>query len=385
MVQRIPIFSQGITIVCHKIVGGGVALVTPVVVHPVVLVNQVVARTLRFCQTALTPRRLPWTRQVSKAKAKRSAASVKKAASPSRRQEVRLAHQSAPQQHHHHMVASQKLVCGGLAGVTSKTITAPVDRIRLLMMTNHQVGNMTGAYETAISHPRGIRALWMGNGINCLKIAPEMALKLFAFDHLTKMLAQGGGADGQPHKCTTTERLLAGAAAGALAESTVYPMDVMRTRMATGHYANLSSCATAVWNTGGARAFFAGLSLSICGIIPYASIDLCVFSTLKDMALARAKQQQSNKNAQVSVPVLMACGMVSSSTSATLTFPLMVIRTQAQATNLAIGPLIRNIWTHTGLRGFYRGLTPSLLTVMPATSITYTAYEWLNAHLNVQK
>jgi len=76
----------------------------------------------------------------------------------------------------------QKITCGGAAGVISRTLTAPVDRIRVILMTAEPRIGITAAYNRAISHVAGMRALWIGNGVNCLKIAPEMGIKLFAFD-----------------------------------------------------------------------------------------------------------------------------------------------------------------------------------------------------------
>ena len=65
----------------------------------------------------------------------------------------------------------------------SRTMTAPIDRVRILMMTNHSIG-LSKAVALATDSPPGIglRGFWMGNGLNCVKIAPEMGIKLFAFD-----------------------------------------------------------------------------------------------------------------------------------------------------------------------------------------------------------
>lgn len=265
-------------------------------------------------------------------------------------------------------MAIRKIACGGVAGVVSRTLTAPVDRVRLLMMTSGTLLGIGAAYHRAVSHPTGYRALWIGNGVNCVKIAPEMALKLYAFDAFKTAIAR------DPDNVSMMERFVAGGCAGALAEFTVYPMDVLRTRMATGLYRDVPSCARAVWSDGGARAYFAGLTPSIIGIIPYAAIDLSMYSVLRDLAVAHL----TAKGTEVSVPLLLSCGMLSSAMAATLTFPIMVVRTKAQATNMSIKAVVLKLWGE-GIRGFYRGLAPSLMTVMPATSISYASYEWLNS------
>jgi len=94
---------------------------------------------------------------------------------------------------------------------------------------------------------------------------------------------------------------------------------------------------------------------------------------LKEVAVAHL----TTKCQEASVPLLLSCGMVSSATAATLTFPIMVVRCKAQATNDSIRNVVRGLWGE-GIRGFYRGLAPCLVAVMPATSISYATYEWLN-------
>lgn len=269
------------------------------------------------------------------------------------------------------VVVQQKLVCGAAAGCLSRTLTAPFDRIRLLMMTSVKQMGIANAYSVAVSPPRGVVGLWTGNGVNCLKIGPEMAIKLVAFDLLKNSIAA------DPGNITPAERLFAGGTAGALAEFCIYPMDVLRTRLATaptGTYSGIANCFWSVYRSGGTTALYAGLAPSIMGIIPYAAIDLSINSMLQDLAASRLMRKEK----EVSVPLLLGCGMASSATATILTFPLNVVRTQAQATGAPFSHVVRSVKSE-GILGFFRGLMPCLLKVMPATSISYAAYEWLNA------
>lgn len=267
-------------------------------------------------------------------------------------------------------MVTKKLACGGLAGALSRTLTAPIDRIRVLMMTsaaNNPLG-LRAALTTASNG--GYMRLWLGNGVNCLKIAPEMGIKLLAFDVVKNSIAQ------DPSNVSMTERFAAGGLAGVMAQLSVYPMEVIKTRLAMTVNGETSvgmmECARRTLSNGGYRAFYAGAGPSTVGIIPYAAIDLSLNSLLKEYA---ANQLQQAKQ-ETSVPVLLGCGMVSSGTATVLTFPLNVIRTQAQATGYGFGRVVGNLQSQ-GWRAFYRGLVPCLAKVLPATSISYAAYEYL--------
>ena len=152
-------------------------------------------------------------------------------------------------------------------------------------------------------------------------------------------------------------------------------MEVVKTRLAIappGQTIGMVGCARQTWAQGGCRAFYAGIGPSIVGIIPYAAIDLALNSLLKDQA---AEYLQKSKQ-ETSVPLLLGCGMVSSGTAAVVTFPLNVIRTKAQATGASFSKVVSTIHSE-GWGSFYRGLIPCLAKVLPATSISYAAYEYL--------
>jgi hypothetical protein len=88
---------------------------------------------------------------------------------------------------------SASLACGAIAGAVSRTATAPMDRIKLLMQAAPvapRPEGMLGAVRS-IYADGGARSFFRGNGANCVKIAPEMALKLVGFERILPLLAVG--------------------------------------------------------------------------------------------------------------------------------------------------------------------------------------------------
>ncbi|XP_069465199.1 mitochondrial adenyl nucleotide antiporter SLC25A25 isoform X2 [Ambystoma mexicanum] len=278
------------------------------------------------------------------------------------------------------------LVAGGGAGAVSRTCTAPLDRLKVLMQVHAtRTNNMciVGGF-TQMLREGGTRSLWRGNGINVLKIAPESAIKFMAYEQIKHLI----GSDQETLRIH--ERLVAGSLAGAIAQSSIYPMEVLKTRMAlrkTGQYMGLLDCGKKILVKEGMTAFYKGYVPNMLGIIPYAGIDLAVYETLKNAWL----QRFAVNSADPGVFVLLACGTISSTCGQLASYPLALVRTrmQAQASiegapQVSMSGLFKHILKTEGAFGLYRGLAPNFMKVIPAVSISYVVYENLKISLGVQ-
>lgn len=125
-------------------------------------------------------------------------------------------------------------LAGGLAGAASRTVTSPLERLKILLQTEGNVplqlpgGNGPGAYSTrgiwmnlkVMYLTEGWRGLFRGNGMNVLRIAPHSAIQFATFEFLSSLSPP-----------TTSTRLASGAAAGVMAVVCTYPLDLIRTRV----------------------------------------------------------------------------------------------------------------------------------------------------------
>ena len=75
----------------------------------------------------------------------------------------------------------KNLISGAIAGGVSRTFTAPFDRLKTVMqvMGSRKQITIKGGFQHMLNEG-GVTSLWRGNGMNVIKIAPEVALK-FAF------------------------------------------------------------------------------------------------------------------------------------------------------------------------------------------------------------
>ena len=124
----------------------------------------------------------------------------------------------------------------------------------------------------------GVRGLWRGNGINIIKIAPESAVKFAAYDYFKRHRRRQYDRD-----LLLYERFCAGSLAGGVSQTVIYPMEVMKTRLAlrkTNEFNGIFDCAKQLYRHGGIGVFYRGYVPNLIGILPYAGIDLAVYEVI---------------------------------------------------------------------------------------------------------
>lgn len=212
-----------------------------------------------------------------------------------------------------------------------------------------------------------------------------------SYEASKRFLAAYEGHD-DPTQISTVSKFVAGGIGGMTAQFCVYPIDTLKFRLQCetvqgGPKGNalLFRTAKKMWADGGFRAAYRGLGLGLIGMFPYSAIDIGTFEFLKasytrTMARYYCIHEDDLQMGNVATAVL---GASSGALGATIVYPLNVLRTRLQTQGTAMHPPtytgIVDVATKTvrneGVRGLYKGLTPNLLKVAPALSITWVCYE----------
>ncbi|GAB7338734.1 hypothetical protein MBLNU457_5448t1 [Dothideomycetes sp. NU457] len=302
-------------------------------------------------------------------------------------------------------------LAGGISGVASRTTTAPLDRLKVYLIAR------TDAASEAVSAARsgaplaatkqgastlvnackdlwaagGMRSLFAGNGINIIKVMPESAVKFGSYEASKRVVAQFEGHN-DTKKINNVSQFVAGGIAGMISQAVVYPLDTLKFRMQNetvkgGLHGNALIIETAkkMWAKGGMMSFYRGLSMGLVGMFPYAAIDLGTFEYLKRTIVSR-KVAKYGCTAEEALPnsfTLALMGGFSGAFGATVVYPINLLRTRLQCqgtvahprTYNGIADVTRQTLKGEGVRGLFKGLTPNLLKVIPAVSITYVVYE----------
>ena len=134
--------------------------------------------------------------------------------------------------------------------------------------------------------------------------------------------------------------------------------------------------------------------MGLVGMFPYSAIDLTTFEYLKQIITRRKARLKKCDEDDVALSnfTTATIGALSGAVGASSVYPLNLLRTRLQSQGTAIHPpTYTGIWDVTvrtvkgeGVRGLFKGITPNLLKVVPAVSITYVVYDNAKAALGLR-
>lgn len=133
--------------------------------------------------------------------------------------------------------------------------------------------------------------------------------------------------------------------------------------------------------------------MGLVGMFPYSAIDLTTFEYLKQFVTRRKARLKKCDEDDVTLSNFTTGGIgaFSGAFGASTVYPINLLRTRLQSQGTAIHPpTYTGIWDVTvktvkgeGFRGLFKGITPNLLKVVPAVSITYVVYDNTTAALGL--
>ncbi|KAH8868360.1 Calcium-binding mitochondrial carrier protein SCaMC-3 [Schistosoma japonicum] len=282
-------------------------------------------------------------------------------------------------------------VCGGISGTVSRTVTAPMDRLKVLrqMDTPEIAGKDMIASLRILIKEGGILSLWRGNGVNILKNCPESAIRFGLHGWLKSVIFPNVKGPLSPK-----DRLLVASLAGATSLTITYPVEILKTRMALrrSHETNsILSVIRILYTEGSLRGFYRGYKISMMSYVPYSGMELCLYEMLKQRYVEYHYSLQPNTDrtikvhmpAMVTVPLIL----ISCCIPMIITYPANLLRTRYQASSSPYAaPIIKSMCSivqKNGFKGLYRGLSASLSKTVPSVCVTYLVFESTSELLGV--
>jgi hypothetical protein len=263
------------------------------------------------------------------------------------------------------------LLIGGIAGVISRTCTAPIELIKI-QQQNKYLPNTT---IKDVLKKEGFFALWKGNYVNSIRIFPQMAINYYIYQ-LTKTKLNNFNIN------TNLQHFLSGSMAGIISMTTIYPLENIRSRLALqtnkDHYKGIID----VFKKTKISNLYNGLNMSIIGFAPYNALKYMIYEFLIKES-NKDKYNKINKNVKQ-----LLCGGLSGTLAVTVTYPTDLIRRRLQLQDFdskvpqynGINDGIKKIYKLEGIKGFYRGLIPCYMNLFPSLAIQFYVIEKLNKY-----
>merc|ERR1739838_669996 len=196
------------------------------------------------------------------------------------------------------MSFAQDFIAGGISAAVSKTVVAPIERVKLLLQVQAVSKQLSDAQKykgmvdcfVRIPKEQGFISFWRGNLANVIRYFPTQALNFAFKDKYKDMFLKGVDQKTQFWRFFAGN-LASGGAAGATSLFFVYPLDFARTRLAadvgkagaTREFNGLGNCLTKIFKSDGLKGLYQGFNVSVQGIIIYRAAYFGTYDTAKGM------------------------------------------------------------------------------------------------------
>ncbi|KAJ6848542.1 adenine nucleotide transporter BT1, chloroplastic/mitochondrial-like [Iris pallida] len=174
----------------------------------------------------------------------------------------------------------------------------------------------------------------------------------------------------------SVRRLFSGAIAGAVSRTAVAPLETIRTHLMVGSSGSSSTeVFENIMRTDGWKGLFRGNFVNVIRVAPSKAIELFAFDTVK-----KVLTPQVGEPPKIPIPPSLVAGACAGVTSTLFTYPLELLKTRLTIERDVYNNLLHafvKIVREEGPTELYRGLTPSLIGVIPYAATNYYAYDTL--------
>lgn len=302
--------------------------------------------------------------------------------------------------------ALRNAVAGAMSGAFSRTVTAPIERVKLMLQLQGSSSSLSpsttsSAWEVCrqiYNVEGGLIAFWRGNTPNVLRQAGVASLNFMFLDWYKSAIVSpimSTATQYVPSNRPREERekmrkiisaFLAGGLAGGTTTTFLYPTEFMRTRLALDAGSSSSrmyprgmrDVFSAIWNTDGIRGIYQGYGIALFGVILYRALHLGGYDAFKTELTYRRRSNigqgsslASDNNAlKITMSERFAIAQIVSLIAGTICYPVDSVRRRLmmQAGRSVDGRPYKNskdafkkIFMQEGLRGFYLGLGPNIV------------------------
>ena len=313
-------------------------------------------------------------------------------------------------------------VAGACAGAFSRTVVAPVERVKLILQL--QGSEASGASQSnrprksvrlvvsQIYNEQGVLAFWRGNLPNVIRSAGQAGLNFALMDYYKKVAVSSFFEQNVIQRRQMTNReerlrlrnlvtsFISGGLAGGTATTILYPIEFLRTRLAMDQGSTIAKTRaypggmrdvlSHTFRSDGITGLYQGYGIALVGACLYRLLYLGGYDALKEeLDIFKQTQQQGGRVPDALNLTWSERFFVAQSVSliaGTICYPIdSVRRRMMMQAGLPMnhrqysGSLhcFRAVWAQEGLRGFYLGIGPNIVRSIGGALmlVTYDAFK----------
>ncbi|XP_007555150.1 solute carrier family 25 member 43 [Poecilia latipinna] len=278
------------------------------------------------------------------------------------------------------LTSSQSFLCAGFAGLFSKTVTSPLEvvKIKRQVGTFHGKGGFLQTF-IVIYQNEGLRGFWKGNMVSCLRLFPYTAVHLTTYKKIVHLHMDELGFISQ------WRAILAGGLAGVAAALLTYPLEVAETRLIVQNcrqrtYIGAAHTISKIYRNEGLPALYRGFSLTVLGAVPFSVGCYVVY-----MNLDKLWQEPSFRFTPLQNFIN---GCIAAGVAQTLSYPFETVKRKMQAQSSRL-PHFGGVDVHfsgtmdcfmqvirnKGVLSLWNGLTANMIKIVPYSGLLFTCCE----------
>ncbi|KAL1959999.1 hypothetical protein VTO42DRAFT_667 [Malbranchea cinnamomea] len=291
-------------------------------------------------------------------------------------------------------------IAGFTAGIVSTLAVHPLDMVKTRLQVDKEsasrIGSSLRVARQIAGNEGGIQAFYRGLTPNLVGNSVSWGLYFLFYGQIKDAMSKSyrPGRDG----LGSVNYFIASGAAGILTAILTNPIWVIKTRMLStgarvpGAYASFSAGISEIYRTEGVRGFYHGLVPSLFGV-SHGALQFMAYEQLKqyrsrtpqtDLTGAATEPYERRELSNLDYFCLSGLAKVF---AGCVTYPYQLLRSRLQTYDAAqtyrgVGDAIVQTWRKEGIAGFYKGLGPNLVRVLPSTWITFLVYENMRKALN---
>ncbi|GAA5812664.1 hypothetical protein MFLAVUS_006121 [Mucor flavus] len=292
---------------------------------------------------------------------------------------------------------TDQALAGFGAGMISTALLHPLDLIKIRFQVDSArfsvkrpiIGGTIRSFKSIIADEGIWRGLYRGVTPNMAGATISWGFYFGWYSLIKKYMTKD-----DEGKLSAVQHLTASAEAGALTALMANPLWVVKTRMCTtthntpDAYKGLLDGLKRLYLEEGTRGLYRGIIPALFGV-SHGAIQFMAYEEMKkkrnELRQASGIISSDEHNAQLSQTEYLVMAATSKVAATVITYPYQVLKSRLQngATKDAYTGVIdcgKKIFQAEGYTGFYKGLSPNIIRVLPGTCITFLVYENLTQY-----